>query len=150
MVRFLPFRKCAGIFLSSLYILVNESVHKAWCRTHIYNIMYVDDYVSPAKGDTTTCICSFLANIEYVCCLLAAVPQVSDLYFLCQVIYLLTNQYAKLGAVRIFIISCTLETTSHAWIAQIGKQQPLHALPKEASVCIQKAVQKCVSKQTST
>ena len=73
------FRKCAGIFLSSIYILVNESVHKAWCRTHIYNILYVEGHESPAKGNTTTCIRSFLANIEYVCWLLAAAPQISDL-----------------------------------------------------------------------
>ena len=28
----------------------------------------------------------------------------------------------------------------HPWMAQKSKQQPLHALPKEASVYIQKAV----------
>ena len=81
----------------SIYILVNESVHKAWCCTHIYNIRYVEGHESPAKGNTTTCIRSFLANIEYVCCLLAAAPQIYDLHFLCQFIYLLTNQHTKLG-----------------------------------------------------
>ena len=109
------FRKCAGIFLSSIYILVNESVHKAWCRTHIYNILYVDDHVSPAKGDTTTCIRSFLANIEYVCCLLAAAPQISDLA-LCQFIYLLTNQYTKLGAVRIFTSETCYSVHLHTYV----------------------------------
>ena len=36
---------------------------------------------------------------------------------------------------------CDLIRQEHPWMAQKGKQQPLHAPPKEASLYIQKAVQ---------